>query len=158
MRQADLLRAVRAADKARWEAAGQKTKPKEITKNSISNAYRGLHTSTRTLQKIAHALNLPFDMVLVSPARRTSNEERLRLAMEAARRVLLEDDARRGRPGTTPDDVAPTMEESAIMAAAIGDRAITRQQDERRAERERLAKRRRKKPKPYKIVRKIRKT
>lgn len=83
MRQADLVRAVH-------EANPNQT----ITANTISNAARGLHCNTRTLQQIAIALKVRLDEVLVSPDRQLSNEDRRRLALEISQEVLRTVDAR----------------------------------------------------------------
>jgi hypothetical protein len=85
MRQADLLRAVHDAHPN-----------KRITANTISNATRGLHCSTRTLSQIATALKVRVDEVLVSPDRQLANEDRRRLAREISEEVLRTVDARQG--------------------------------------------------------------
>src|SRR4051794_3264942 len=77
MRQADLVRAVHEANP-----------DQTITANTISNAARGLHCNTRTLQQIALALKVGLDEVLVSPDRQQSNEDRRRLALEISQEVL----------------------------------------------------------------------
>lgn len=48
----------------------------------ISKIARGFHTSTRSLERIAVALELPLDAVLVSPDRKSALEERKRMIME----------------------------------------------------------------------------
>lgn len=84
MRQADLVREVHKANP-----------DKTITANTISNAARGLHCSTRTLEQIAIALRVRLDEVLVSPDRQLGNEDRRRLALEISQEVLRTVDARR---------------------------------------------------------------
>src|SRR4051812_42018863 len=77
MRQADLVRAVHVAN------------PQEtITANTISNASRGLHCSTRTLEQIALALKVPLDEILVSPDRRSAQEARRQMVQEITEHVM----------------------------------------------------------------------
>lgn len=77
LRQSDLVRLMRDRD------------PKDTTTpNTISNATRGLPTTTRVLDKIARALKVPIDAVLVSPERKLANEERRQLIQEITERVV----------------------------------------------------------------------
>lgn len=59
-----------------------------IRKNTLSRAKRGYHTTTRVLERIALALEVPFGDILVSPAHHQAAEERKRLAAEITDRVL----------------------------------------------------------------------
>ena len=93
IRQADLVRLVRELD------------PKDTTTpNTISNATRGFPTTTRILDKIARALKVPIDVVLVSPERKLANEDRRRLALEISETVLR---TLESRPLPLPTDPTP---------------------------------------------------
>jgi transcriptional regulator with XRE-family HTH domain len=61
LRQADLVRATR------------------IQAKTISQIARGFHTTTKLLGRIAAALNVPLDQVLVSPLKRGTMDDRRRL-------------------------------------------------------------------------------
>lgn len=88
--QADLVRAVNE-DRIARNYAGRRVQAK-----TISSAVRGFPTQTRVLGRIAEALNVQFEEVLVAPSRRLQNEQRERLAQEIAARVLREMEARVG--------------------------------------------------------------
>lgn len=117
----------------------------DLQANTISRATRGFHTTTRVLEKLAKALDIRFDEILVSPDRKSANEERRRLAVEISEQVLRTMEARAGQPPlpTLPSDL--TMAESVKLAAAIGDRAIAKQKAERLAAEEQAEKLRAKK-------------
>lgn len=66
------------------------TRETKIGKNTIGRAIRGAHVNTKTLQKIALVLKVPYEEVLVSPEYRATREEREQLAVNVARRVLRE--------------------------------------------------------------------
>lgn len=70
---------------------------KSLTKNTISSATRGFHCATATLEIIATGLGKPLEDVLVSPARKSVNEDRRRLAEEISARVLREIDTRQSQ-------------------------------------------------------------
>lgn len=63
----------------------------KLTKNTVSSVTRGFHTNTRVLERIAIALKVDLDAVLVSPVRRLANEDQRRMiaqAVEFAMRTL----------------------------------------------------------------------
>ncbi len=78
--QADLVRAIQDAH------PGSKIKA-----NTISNAALGRDCRTSTLRQIADALQVPFEEVLVSPNRRSANEERKQLIIQAVEAALRAD-------------------------------------------------------------------
>lgn len=59
-----------------------------LGKNTISNAVRGFHVTTETLEAIAQGLGVSFEDVLVSPEYQLENEARRRLAQEAAENAI----------------------------------------------------------------------
>lgn len=87
MRQADLVREVRKANPG-----------EAITANTLSNAARGLHCSTRTLEQIARALEIPLDDVLVSPDRQSAQDMRRKMVQEITENVMRAVDATRATP------------------------------------------------------------
>ncbi len=80
--QADIVRALEVLYPS---TKGKKSKG---NKNTVSTAARGLDCNTRSLRRIAKALAVPLDQVLVSPLRRAANEERRQLALDITERVL----------------------------------------------------------------------
>jgi len=59
-----------------------------IEPKTISSVTRGFHTTTRILQRIAEALQIPLDAVLVSPDRKSANEQRKQMIQEITERVV----------------------------------------------------------------------
>ncbi len=80
-RQADVVRALEVL-------FPPKTKKSKGYKNTVSTAANGFDVNTRSLRRIAKALDAPLDAVLVSPLRKAANEERLKLALDITGRVL----------------------------------------------------------------------
>lgn len=60
----------------------------DVRANTISRVTRGFHTMTSVLEKIANALDVPLDAVLVSPERKMKNEERRQLVADITERVV----------------------------------------------------------------------
>jgi transcriptional regulator with XRE-family HTH domain len=58
-----------------------------IEEKTISKITRGFHTTTRQLEKIARAFQVPIDDVLLSPDRRLTNADRHRLINEISASV-----------------------------------------------------------------------
>jgi len=87
-----------------------------LTANTVSRATRGFHTTTRVLERIAFAIRVPIDQVLVSPVRKLANEERRALASEISEEVLRSIDERAGT-------VSETAEATAATAAQAIDKA-----------------------------------
>jgi transcriptional regulator with XRE-family HTH domain len=102
MRQADLLRAVVASD------------GKPISKNTVSDASRGLDVNTDTLRRIAKALDVPLADVLVSPERREHNEARRAMIIEIVERAMHQLDAAITAPTTHHVDAATRAVEEVI--------------------------------------------
>ena len=101
--QADLVRQINKrideineANAAQADAApevdGRKSiKPKKLPRfgtNTMSRIARGNHTHTRKLEIIALHLEVPFEDVLVSPLRRSINEQSLQRVRETVREGL----------------------------------------------------------------------
>lgn len=107
LRQADLLRKVQELEAAEPpEKLGKKTR-KRIRPNTISRATRGFHTTTRVLEKIARALDVTLDAVLVSPARRLADEEQRRMAVDVVEEFFKKVDTRsHGRRDQAADQAA----------------------------------------------------
>jgi len=78
------VRKLRQADLARPVSKGGTG----LRANTISRVTRGFDTTTRVLRRIATALDIPLDQLLVSPQRHHESEDRRRLAIEIAERVL----------------------------------------------------------------------
>ncbi len=101
--QADLVRMVNEAtitERYQWKAVQPKT---------VSRIVRGFPTQTRLLGRIAEALGVEFEDVLVAPGRRIANEQRERMAREIATRVLREVDARAGGPDEKSAELASRL-------------------------------------------------
>src|SRR6185436_3496135 len=62
--------------------------------NTISRPANGLDCQTRIIARIAKALEVPLEEILVSPARFAAAEARVQLAREIAEDVLRKVDAR----------------------------------------------------------------
>src|SRR4029453_8408539 len=78
------VKKLRQADLARPIAQGGTG----LRANTISRVTRGFDTTTRGLRRVAAAFDVPLDQVLLSPQRHHENEDRRRLAIEIAERVL----------------------------------------------------------------------
>ena len=80
------------ADATPHDINGRKPiKPKKLPRfgtNTMSRIARGHHTHTRKLEIIALHLAVPFEDVLVSPLRRSINEQSLRRVRESLREDL----------------------------------------------------------------------
>ncbi len=102
--QADIVRALEALYPP---AKGKKAKG---NKNTVSTAARGFDCNTQTLRRIARALEVPLDQVLVSPLRRAANEDRRKLALDITEQVLRRMESA-GSPVALPAEVIPETAE-----------------------------------------------
>jgi transcriptional regulator with XRE-family HTH domain len=82
-RQADLVKAIQ-------------NQHKNTSKNTISKAVRGFDTTTRVLRTISQALQVPLDLVLVSPDRKSANDARRQMVAEITEQVVRTMDTRVG--------------------------------------------------------------
>lgn len=78
-----------------------------VSKNTIGNAARGFDVSTRVLGIIATALDVSLEAVLVSPNRRSAQEERKQMILEITERVARQLDF----PAPQAPNPLPTAEQ-----------------------------------------------
>lgn len=78
-----------------------------VSKNTIGNAARGFDVSTRVLRIIATALDVSLEAVLLSPNRRSAQEERKQMIFEITERVARQFDF----PATPAPNPSPTAEQ-----------------------------------------------
>ena len=109
-RQADLQRAIN-------EPANEPPSDNPISKNTISDATRGLDVNTATLRRIAKALDAPLDEVLVSPDRKDAREARKQLVLEITEKVVRDLEAAHAPPPTAPPAIViNSIEQEAVRA------------------------------------------
>src|ERR1051326_1334984 len=88
--QADLVRLIND------ESLTKRYHGRIVQQTAINRIVRGCPTQTRVLGRIAEALSVTFEEVLVAPGRRLQNEQRERMAQEIESRVLREMESRVG--------------------------------------------------------------
>jgi len=117
------VRTMRQADLARET---------DIEAKTISSVTRGFHTTTRILQRIAEALEIPLDAVLVSPDRKSANEARKQMILEITEHVTKQVEAAQQpapKPALTEAQQAAQIERDAMRAV---DQAGRRSQKKRK--------------------------
>ncbi len=86
-------------DKHDWSAADLARHVK-MPENTVSRAVRGWHVNTRTLERIADGFGVTLEEVLVSPARRSTEEQQRLVIQDAVERALKN----MARPPSAPAD------------------------------------------------------
>jgi transcriptional regulator with XRE-family HTH domain len=94
--QADLVRLLNDKDFVK----AYKGRP--VTAKTVSRIARGFDTQTRLLRRIAAALNLSIDVILVAPGRTLANERRIELARQISEEVLRTLEAKGVAPQANP--------------------------------------------------------
>jgi len=85
----------------------------------ISKIARGFHTSTRSLERIAIALELPLYAVLVSPDRKSAAEERKLMIQEITERVVRSIDTTPSALPPLPPALAQKVKELGQLTEAV---------------------------------------